>query len=912
MGEIFAKASEVYRDRVMDGVLASPLHEPEKVDIRELFKVVDVATYAAQTGIRIVANTAARDAWFADNPATLVYVNNNNGEPDDPANGVYEFVDAAPRIAESFYASLATVVQPLVDEANAAKVAAANSAHRVSPMSPDSAPAAVTDNVLWARGYGIDRTKFYYFRALAFTGLAGFLRVQIRQADDNVGTNAIDFAGLTLNPGTGLTGEKTLFIPGSSGKGFDIRFDFNAGGAWAGSIFDGGTFATLGLSQGTFANTEGQDGDINRLARAQSHEIAAMGSKVFEDYVRVEAPLKALKRIAVFNDDLGREWDVMSILRSGTTLKIVVGHIDDDGQVATSEVTVSDGGGLANDEIPPVLKSLPGVLDGGGLLVRSGIYFVVEGDWAQLPLSVVTSNYGAGVLRIHPDNIWSNARLDGLVGKSGPGKVLRVDDGLSDAEPLAPNYGFELLADALDSAFDSLPAGTGDNQFNAQGIHPLEQTTFRVSAPRHAEVGHFIIPDFARLYLGSARLTNDGLDAEPVINFARSGVFDGGHVHALEGYADHGDDFMRTGVVSAIGSPIQNNYIRNERRYSWLSCAPGNIATVYGGGYNSGDRRYFLGRRYDHHNASREPFNVLNHNNPGATEIAELRHDLERSTKGWGVDYLHQTLNPQPHRDRLTFLGSDFRSVRLNCGIADGNAAMPEYAADRLAADVYTDGGTLVEFIDPKMIVLKSATALTGNGVALLFGKMTGGIGELLVLGASKWSMGKRIQAALDADVVPTITQGASTWTADDGHNYAPDSNATVLAAMAAAGVVLTEERLDRYLYEGRRRRYLNNTGATIPAKTFVKLTDFHTIAAAGADDVVAGWTLFPIFAGESGLVVIDREWSAHYMPGAVGNSWFGITGGAFDFAAVGSARRGQVIGPINAGAERWPIIRLF
>lgn len=122
MAGIKDQADSVYRDFKVDGVPASGENNPDKSEIRGLFSIVDVAVAAAQAGITIVADTAARDTFYATEAdrGKLVYVNNNNGSATDPANGVYEYVGGSPRIAQSFYEGLSTVVQPLVDEATAA------------------------------------------------------------------------------------------------------------------------------------------------------------------------------------------------------------------------------------------------------------------------------------------------------------------------------------------------------------------------------------------------------------------------------------------------------------------------------------------------------------------------------------------------------------------------------------------------------------------------------------------------------------------------------------------------------------------------------------------------------------------------------------------------------------------------
>lgn len=125
-----------FRKYVTDGVPASGVHEPNKDEITQGFERLRVELNGISAGLTIVSDTTARDAFFADeaNQGKLVYVNNNNGEPDDPDNGVYEYVDGAARIAEGFYQGVASVVQPLVDEAQAAAEAAELAADAINPI----------------------------------------------------------------------------------------------------------------------------------------------------------------------------------------------------------------------------------------------------------------------------------------------------------------------------------------------------------------------------------------------------------------------------------------------------------------------------------------------------------------------------------------------------------------------------------------------------------------------------------------------------------------------------------------------------------------------------------------------------------------------------------------------------------
>lgn len=113
---------EAFRDFETSGIPATGPNEPDKAEIRAALDRLSVDIGAAQAGIHIEPSLASRDAYYAvaENQGNLVYVNNNNGSATDPANGVYEYVIGAARLAQSFYAGVASVVQPLVDQATTA------------------------------------------------------------------------------------------------------------------------------------------------------------------------------------------------------------------------------------------------------------------------------------------------------------------------------------------------------------------------------------------------------------------------------------------------------------------------------------------------------------------------------------------------------------------------------------------------------------------------------------------------------------------------------------------------------------------------------------------------------------------------------------------------------------------------
>lgn len=204
MGEIADGFANAWRDSSVAGLPASGPHDPVKADIRALGAVIDRIVSAAQAGITTVSTTAARDTFYATeaNRGKLVYVNNNNGSATDPANGVYEYVSGAARIAESFYQGVSTVVQPLVDKAEDAQAEAQAWAEGTLPG-----------------GAGTKSAKEYAADAAAFSAA-------LRK------TNTILRADTSLVPATDLSANTRVVGPPAPRKGrikrVRIRFT-NAG-----------------------------------------------------------------------------------------------------------------------------------------------------------------------------------------------------------------------------------------------------------------------------------------------------------------------------------------------------------------------------------------------------------------------------------------------------------------------------------------------------------------------------------------------------------------------------------------------------------------------------------------------------------------------------------------------------------
>lgn len=124
MGQIRDQFDQAFRDYESDGVPASGPYEPIKADIRALGNFIEAAVSSAGTNLTAYATVAAMEAVEPDDAGTLAYVYDNNGSPSDPLNGPYQWSGTDWEPAAWLYAQLAAIVQPLVDEAEAAATAA--------------------------------------------------------------------------------------------------------------------------------------------------------------------------------------------------------------------------------------------------------------------------------------------------------------------------------------------------------------------------------------------------------------------------------------------------------------------------------------------------------------------------------------------------------------------------------------------------------------------------------------------------------------------------------------------------------------------------------------------------------------------------------------------------------------------
>lgn len=121
-----AALKEAWRDYATDDVPASGANEPDKEEIRAGLSLLNSELSAALSGMTRFATVAAMNAVTDSEDGELAYVYNNNGDPADPANGVYQWNDGGSvwETADWYFNAVAAVAQTFVDEAEAAQAAA--------------------------------------------------------------------------------------------------------------------------------------------------------------------------------------------------------------------------------------------------------------------------------------------------------------------------------------------------------------------------------------------------------------------------------------------------------------------------------------------------------------------------------------------------------------------------------------------------------------------------------------------------------------------------------------------------------------------------------------------------------------------------------------------------------------------
>lgn len=123
MGTIRDQFSSAFRDYALDGVPASGAHDVVKADVRALGTTIENVLSAIGAGIRRFSTVAAMDADLTGPDGALAYVYYNNGSTTDPLNGVYQYKAATTDwiLADWYFDAVAAVVQPLLDDTEAAR-----------------------------------------------------------------------------------------------------------------------------------------------------------------------------------------------------------------------------------------------------------------------------------------------------------------------------------------------------------------------------------------------------------------------------------------------------------------------------------------------------------------------------------------------------------------------------------------------------------------------------------------------------------------------------------------------------------------------------------------------------------------------------------------------------------------------
>lgn len=149
--ELFADA---FRPFNTDGVPASGTYKPEKSRISAIGAALDAAISSAVQGMVTYATVSDLPISPTPSDGTQARVFD---DPTETNNVVWKYTDGAWAIDDAFYSGLSVVVQPLVDQAEAASTAAQNAASPIRPGLADPARSIYDsrDNAIGA-GLGTD------------------------------------------------------------------------------------------------------------------------------------------------------------------------------------------------------------------------------------------------------------------------------------------------------------------------------------------------------------------------------------------------------------------------------------------------------------------------------------------------------------------------------------------------------------------------------------------------------------------------------------------------------------------------------------------------------------------------------------------------------------------------------------
>ncbi|WP_423606115.1 hypothetical protein [Sphingomonas sp. MS122] len=913
MGEILDKAKEVYRDFTMDGVAPSGLHDPEKVDIRDLFRTIDIAVYAAQAGLTIVATTAARDDWFEDHPNTLVYVNNNNGSAADPANGVYEYVGGVPRIAEGFYQGVAALVQPILDDTVAASEVAVEAARTLSIFRNITYVAAhpefdrlklrlVVTNGVWPADLVISLRQFGRdnFGASATPGD----RLLFQISDKADGSTLFTLGG-NIDPNTapiakGGIGKVTMPLTLSAealGLGFvegEVELDFRTG-----DNFGDGSIHNLADSEIVTERVVFNDvGAVTQLVEVGVATEAALTNGCFKSSVRS----RLLRGLVT---DL---WAYGVVPGNGY-------HIS---QVELAAAATPYARIYASNSATGALRAYTTIFAPGLMSYADFVIWLA----ANRSIWVLTDEiYAANGLQVHLRLNWSVATTPGVYNFTAETGGI-ASDRLCPAG-LTANYveddryheriavaagDFRDIVESLQQ--DGVPELSARAHFhNRVRLFLYEETTYNAT--------YLDIPEYVELEgMGRGRTFVRREDAgvhamleahfptkcfdftiisetNPVYGLHLDGVnkrIGGDNSGPLAQTRRHGQKFVRVDIFQAAG----------------------NSGNAVGSGISAGDRKDFIDCRAQHLGLPDQPASdgMINagffFHNTGPTvtnptiPVSYLPGDVNFRGCSSADDHTEsvfiQTIHPAA-QCRLSLHANDFAAVRHE--VAGSGEVRTDLARDRVQwsiTGVHEGPFILVDIEGAWVLATTPGKVVAGDAAPLIFGAVDDlGRGEKYI-GGGDFLLGKRLGDCTGVNKTLTIDGVSKVFNTNLTNATNNDVLALINAAIPINPVTLADISKEWYPDCGFKRRVANGTGAQIAKRRMIKRTGRGRIALAQPGDRVWGWTFRAFVADAVGEVAISRKLWFDSIEGAVEN------GGRFMLIGDGKVSHGAVVTGSVAG----------
>ena len=158
----------------------------------------------------------------------------------------------------------------------------------------DGGDAALTNIAGRPRIYNGDPAKFYSFGYLWFDSLSGGrLRIEIREADDTVGTNISTVADYHVGAGVATSGVEVVLVPEANGSGITADVPVDLSGYWVNNRYSQGTAATVysteGISPTAHVDTPGwvtRTGAVALSKINSEYQIADAFKDATDDYAR--------------------------------------------------------------------------------------------------------------------------------------------------------------------------------------------------------------------------------------------------------------------------------------------------------------------------------------------------------------------------------------------------------------------------------------------------------------------------------------------------------------------------------------------------------------------------------------------------------------------------------------------------